>query len=232
MFNKVLSGILFTCFIGILIWGGVNRTLAKTNGNENNVSQQEISNKNTKGVQPRGNHNLDEDVHKEECDEDHSSGNTFLEYKGNGNRGGQGNARNKGQGGGSDPLTATEIEALNLALDDEYHAFAVYASVIDTFGEVEPFVEILSSEQRHINALTNQLVKLGVQVPANRWIGTIQTFDSLKKACQAAVTAEVANANLYDQLFNMTDDPNLTRVFTNLRNASLNSHLPKFQECQ
>ena len=231
MLKKVFTGILFTCFIGILIWGGVNRTLAKTNGNENNFGRQEISNKNTNGVQQRGNHDLVEDVY-EDCNETHSSGNTFVEYNVNGYRGGQGNGRNKGQGGRSDPLTATEIKALNLALEDEYHAFVFYASVIDTFGEVEPFVEILGSEQRHINALTNQFAKFGVKVPANTWIGNIQSFDSLELACQAAVDAEIANANLYDQLFSMTDDPNLTRIFTNLRNASLNSHLPKFQECQ
>ena len=43
---------------------------------------------------------------------------------------------------------------------------------------------------------------------------------------------EIDNVALYDQLFSMTDDTGLIRVFTNLSNASLNSHLPQFEACQ
>jgi hypothetical protein len=119
-----------------------------------------------------------------------------------------------------------------MALDDEYHTLAVYLSVIETFGEVEPFVEIAASEQRHIGALVNQLTKNGLTIPENPWIGQIPPFDSVQQACQAGAQAEIDNAGLYDQLFSMTDDPALIRVFTNLSNASLNSHLPQFEACE
>ena len=119
-----------------------------------------------------------------------------------------------------------------MALNDEYHALAVYQSVIATFGNVEPFVEIAQSEQKHIDALVNQFNKYGLTVPENPWIGNVPTFDSLQQACQVGVEAEIANADLYTQLFSMTDDARLTRVFTNLSNASLNSHLPEFEACQ
>ncbi len=88
------------------------------------------------------------------------------------------------------------------------------------------------SEQRHIDALLNQFNKHSLPVPENHWIGNVPTFDSLQQACQAGVEAEIANSDLYGQLFSMTDDFNLTRVFTNLSNASLNSHLPQFEACQ
>ncbi|MFN2152005.1 MAG: ferritin-like domain-containing protein, partial [Anaerolineales bacterium] len=129
-------------------------------------------------------------------------------------------------------LDADKIEAIYMALDDEYHALAVYQSVIDTFGPVEPFVEIAASEERHIGALVNQLTKNGLTIPENPWMGNIPPFESLEQACQTSVQAEIDNAALYDQLFSMTDDASLIRVFTNLSNASLNSHLPQFESCQ
>jgi len=253
MVRKIFLGILLTGFIGILIWGGVNRTLAKTNDSEgrnaNNQSTEGIEAIDGNGVQQRG--NRDQENHDDEdCDEEGHQGDSngkseiglqsinsdTLENQAvshgqvNGNRGGRGNGN--GQGGGSDPLTATEIEALNLALDDEYHALAIYQTVNATFGEVEPFVEIAQSEQRHIDALVNQFIKHGLLVPENPWVGNVPIFESLQQACQAGAVAEIANADLYDQLFRMTDDPSLTRVFTNLSSASLNSHLPQFEACQ
>jgi hypothetical protein len=63
-------------------------------------------------------------------------------------------------------------------------------------------------------------------------MGQIPAFDSLDQACQAGVEAETENADLYTRLFEMTDDPALLRVFTNLSKASLNSHLPQFETCQ
>ena len=129
-------------------------------------------------------------------------------------------------------VIATEIEALYMALDDEYHALAVYQSVIDTFGPIDPFVKIAASEERHIEALINQLNKHGLTIPENPWLGIIPAFESVEQACQTGVQAEIDNVALYDQLFSMTDDTGLIRVFTNLSNASLNSHLPQFEACQ
>jgi rubrerythrin len=279
MLKKIVLGLLLIGFISVLVWGGVNRTLAKTNDvaerNTNNQGTGQVSYSEGNGAQQRGNGNQEKTT-EEECDEEGPNGNageqtganlqgqsngngfrgdsakenndTHLEdglgnsygtssnaqaqSQGNGNRGGNGNGRGNGQGGDSDPLTTTEIEALTLALDDEYHALAVYQSVIAAFGEVEPFAEIAASEQRHIEALVNQFNKHGLPIPENLWVENVPVFDSLQQACQAGVEAEIANANLYDQLFSMTDDPSLTRVFTNLSNASLNSHLPQFEACQ
>ena len=50
-------------------------------------------------------------------------------------------------------LTEIEIQVLNEALDDEYHAWATYDQVIADFGEVRPFSNIREAEARHINAL-------------------------------------------------------------------------------
>jgi hypothetical protein len=157
------------------------------------------------------------------------------EAQGNG-QGGRGNGQggaSTGRGGANqEPLTESEIEALNLALDDEYKALATYQGVLDTFGEVAPFAEITLSEQRHIDALVTQFDKYGIPVPENPWFGAVPVFTTLSEACQAGVEAEIANVALYEQLFTMTDHQDLLQVFTNLSQASQESHLPEFQACQ
>ena len=150
--------------------------------------------------------------------------------RGNG-QGGNGGKGNAAGGGSNGALDEAEIQALHMALDDEYHALATYLSVIETFGEVEPFVSISQSEQRHIEALVNQFTKSGIAVPQNPWLSEIPPFESLNQACQTGVEAEIADADLYTRLFSMTDNPALIRVFTNLSRASLESHLPQFESC-
>lgn len=50
-------------------------------------------------------------------------------------------------------LTPETIAALAEALDDEYKARATYAKVIERFGPVRPFVNIIKAEERHAQAL-------------------------------------------------------------------------------
>ncbi|HBY08655.1 MAG TPA: hypothetical protein DEH22_13050 [Chloroflexi bacterium] len=255
MLKKIILALLLVGFTGILVWGGVNRTLAKSGDTESRGAE-------TAG---NGNQGWTEDHNPEDCTEDgyqgginapaaepvsqsqsNGTGCGAAAAKSNGNQPtadsdhlpqGQGNSSRgnggQGQGGGSrEPLDAAEIEALYLALNDEYHALAVYQSVIETFGPVEPFVEIAASEEHHIGALVNQLTKNGLAIPENTWLGTIPPFESVAQACATGVQAEIDNAGLYDQLFSMTDNTSLIRVFTNLSIASLNSHLSQFETCQ
>lgn len=113
--------------------------------------------------------------------------------------------------------------------EGEYAAAASYAAVIDSFGEVEPYVTIKAAEERHIDALIRQLDRYGVDVPDNPYLGNLEAPSDLQSAASAWAVGEVANVELYDVLLEQTDDPNLTRVFTNLRRASLESHLPTFE---
>jgi hypothetical protein len=253
MIKKIILAVMLLGLIGVLIWGGVNRTLVKINDidgrNENNQKTALVEFPEGNGAQQRG--NADHETYSgEECDQENHQGNAIAQEEassefepggiaGNlsktfgqnsGTRGGRGNGN--GQDGGLDPLTASEIEALYLALDDEYHALAVYQLAIATLGEIDPFVEITLSEQRHVDVLVNQFNKHGLEIPENLWISNVPTFDSIEHACQAGVEAEIENADLYVQLLSMTDKFNLARVFTNLSNASLNSHLPQLEVCQ
>ena len=166
--------------------------------------------------------------------------------QGFGNRasGGRGKAlRSEGQGGygggefgvplGGGDLSEAEVEALRMALEDEYKAWSVYDQVIADLGAERPFTNIQRAEENHIAALVRIFEAYGLDVPENEWPGEVPSFDSLAEACEAGVQAEIDNADLYDQLFSMIDSDNtdLAQVFTALQRASLEQHLPAFERC-
>ena len=122
-------------------------------------------------------------------------------------------------------------DALKLALDDEYKAKATYLKVIEDFGNIRPFTNIVKSEQRHIEALLPFFKKYNLDIPGNPYLGKIPSYSSVKKACQVGVEAEIENVKLYDRIFSMTDDPDLIRVFENLQWASQERHLRAFKRC-
>jgi hypothetical protein len=113
--------------------------------------------------------------------------------------------------------------------DGEYAAAASYQAVIDVYGPVEPYTSIKEAEERHIDALVRQLDRYGVTVPANPYLGVIPAPADLPAAAQAWAEGEVLNVEMYDQLLTQTSDQQLTKVLTNLRRASAESHLPTFE---
>jgi hypothetical protein len=130
-----------------------------------------------------------------------------------------------------DDLGESEEEALRIALEDEYKAWSVYEQVIDDFGAVRPFTSIQKAEENHIAALETLFDRYGLEAPVNEWPGSIASFETLDQACAAGVQAEIDNAALYDQLFDMVDNPDIIRVFSSLQQASQAKHLPAFERC-
>ena len=121
------------------------------------------------------------------------------------------------------------LEALT-GPEGEYAAAASYLAVLEEFGQVEPYATIYEAEIRHADALVKQLERIGAEVPENPYIGQIAAPADLQAAAQAWAEGEVANIELYDKLLTLTDDPQLVKVLNNLRSASLDSHLPAFEE--
>ena len=128
-------------------------------------------------------------------------------------------------------MTERTVAALSEALEDEYKARATYAKVIETFGPVRPFINIVEAEGRHASALIRQFKRLGLQVPEDNWAGKVQAPPSLAAACADAVTGEIENAAMYDRLLAAVDDPVVRDVLLNLQDASQNRHLPAFKRC-
>lgn len=130
------------------------------------------------------------------------------------------------------PPTADVRDALVTALQDEHHAHAVYARVIEAHGDVRPFVNVVRAEQRHIDALLRTFGTLGIAAPEPAWTtANVPAFASVAEACAAAATAERENIALYDQLLAPELPPNVRQVFVRLRDASLERHLPAFERC-
>jgi len=97
-------------------------------------------------------------------------------------------------------MTMTLEQALMAALDDEYHGRATYRAVLDAYGDVRPFVNIVGSEVRHIQALRRLFERYGVAIPQDPWPPRVSAPASLEAACEAALEAERENAVLYEQL--------------------------------
>ena len=123
------------------------------------------------------------------------------------------------------------IGALREALDDEYKARATYQGVIDRFGPVRPFVNIIEAEERHANALLRLFERFGIEPPKDRWAGQVAAPSNLAEACKAGVEAEIENAAMYARLLVQVSDARVRDVLTRLRQASQQRHLPAFRRC-
>jgi hypothetical protein len=128
----------------------------------------------------------------------------------------------------SNPLDADEQAILTEFLIDEHKALATYESIMAEFGAIAPFTSIARAEEQHIAALERIFERYGVALPT---IPTfeIPTFASPEAAAAAGAQAEIDNAGLYDDLLSGIDNADVVRVATNLRDASLNHHLPAFE---
>ena len=117
------------------------------------------------------------------------------------------------------------------ALDDERKAEATYRAVIEKFGEVRPFINIIEAERRHSAAIERQMTRLGFAIPANQWQSRGMAPDTLAEACRMAIEAEVENIALYDRLLPAIADDSVRHVLQNLQDASRDNHLPAFRRC-
>ena len=127
-------------------------------------------------------------------------------------------------------ISAEELIALEEAINDEYNAFNIYTKVIEDFGEVRPFSNIVNAEQQHINELKSIYLKYSLEFPSNPQKEG-PAFDSVVLACEAAEQAEIYNVAIYDRLFSQVDNQDIIMIFEALRYASQEKHLPAFQRC-
>jgi rubrerythrin len=127
--------------------------------------------------------------------------------------------------------TEQTLQALSEALDDEYRARATYRKVVERFGPVRPFANIVAAENRHIAALLRQFHRLRAPPPADTWEDPVSVPASLAQACAEGVQAEVENEALYKRLLDQVADPEVRRVMQRLQAASRDRHLPAFRRC-
>lgn len=132
------------------------------------------------------------------------------------------------------PLPDAVIEAMNEALADERKALATYKAILERFGDVRPFSNIVHAEQRHIDALLPLYARYGVTPPEDRTVLPDEVYtEDMLGLCRIGVEAEIENVRLYDErlLPVVADYPDIAFVMQRLRDASNNNHLPAFQRC-
>jgi len=125
----------------------------------------------------------------------------------------------------------TMHQALRIALYDEYHARAVYSKVVQAFGFVPPFSNIVQAEERHINALLSLFSKYGVEPIADDWADKVVVESTFVGNCEVGVAAEMENIKMYDNLIPYAEMPDVLDVFYRVQAASFNNHLPAFSAC-
>ncbi|WP_424938829.1 ferritin-like domain-containing protein [Aliiroseovarius sp. S253] len=133
----------------------------------------------------------------------------------------------------SDEAEAALLEALN----DEYHAQAFYAALVEEYGPNTPFKNIMEAEARHAEKVIKLLNKYDVEVPENGYLdGSLAVAPippTLDEAYEMGVQAEIDNIALYEEnlLPAVADYNDITRVLTALKTASETKHLPTFERC-
>ncbi len=70
-------------------------------------------------------------------------------------------------------------------------------------------------------------------MPANTGLpaGAPNWWPTRQAACQRGVDVEIDDIALYDNLLPGMQHGDIIQVFTNLRSASINNHLPAFEAC-
>lgn len=122
-------------------------------------------------------------------------------------------------------------EALQHAFDDEVKAYATYSAVVEKFGAVFPFVNIIQAEQTHQNALMAVATAREITLARNE-PESINLPKTLQECCELGVAAEIQNIQLYDELLlSVSEYPEVQDVFYRLQAASYNNHLPAFRKC-
>ncbi len=129
-------------------------------------------------------------------------------------------------------LDARTRDALLAALDDERRVQALYQAVLERFGEVRPFVNIIQAEKRHESLVAALMKKYGVPVPPNPYLDREFTLPNLlTECCAQGIEAEKANIAMYNGFLTFVKEKDIRQTFTYLRDASLYHHLPAFERC-
>ena len=119
-------------------------------------------------------------------------------------------------------------DMLTYAIQDEYAARAEYELILDDYGTLRPFSNILRAEETHIDALLPLFTEYGIAAPADTGADHAALPDSLTSAYQTGVNAEVTNIAMYELFLEQNLPADVRAVFESLMHASEN-HLRAFQ---
>ena len=122
------------------------------------------------------------------------------------------------------------LNALDSALRSKFKTCALYRMVLQAFGPVQPFKDLLKIEEKYRLVLTGLARRYDRTLPVDEWEGQIAIPVSFVEACEEAIQLERENDRLYTALLDRMEEPALSRVITRMRNVSQISHQPSFKE--
>ena len=131
-------------------------------------------------------------------------------------------------------LPTSVIRALDTALTDERNAHATCRAILDCFGDVRPFSNIIKTEAGHIAALERVYERYGLDASGGEGIANpAARTATLARFCQIAYESEIENTRFFDEalLPTVAEYPDIAALFRRLRNASWNRHRPAFARC-
>ncbi len=122
----------------------------------------------------------------------------------------------------------TLVDMLHYAAQDEYLARAEYALIMETFGNINPYVNIEKSEQQHLTLLRTLFNLYTQTFPVDPSEGPAVVPLSLLASAEIGVGAEVLNIAMYERFMSYSITENAYKVFHALKTAS-EHHLISFQ---
>lgn len=129
--------------------------------------------------------------------------------------------------------TPTLNEMMQYAIQDEYLAHREYELIIEKFGNIKPFINIIKAESQHIKMLSVIYENRGLTLPEDTTAKIVSAPMSLHDALQAGVQAEIDNIAMYQAfldkpVLSKPENSEVKTLFKNLMNAS-KKHLSAFQ---
>lgn len=133
-----------------------------------------------------------------------------------------------GSAGAAADTEYTLEEMLNYAIEDEYMAKAEYAVIMDTYGDMRPFSNIILAEGTHINMLLPLFETYGYGVPADTAAANVVLPATLEETYAIGVEAEIKNIEMYESFLAEELPADVEETFEYLMAASEN-HLAAFE---
>jgi hypothetical protein len=231
MFKKILISTALVAIMGVLVFGAVNRTLAKNASESISAGQ--------------GGHGYGSDQNLSSSVQQYSE---LQPGQGNGGNGryGQGAGGNGNSelavlaSSDSSELSAEESAALLYMREEEKLAHDVYVTFYDQWG-LPIFQNISQSEQTHTDTIKTLLDRYDLSDPASGVVGVFTNPDlqllyndlvargsqSLEEALKVGAAIEEIDILDLQERLSQTDNTDIQQVFSNLLDGSYN-HLRAF----
>jgi hypothetical protein len=123
----------------------------------------------------------------------------------------------------------TLSKMLKYAIQDEYLAKSEYQYVLDTFGDVSPFKDIMMAEVQHIKDVKILLEKYKFPVPEDLSNAHLIKVEDSNQTFEIGVNAEQDNITMYQDFLTKDLPEDVSTTFEFLMKAS-EQHLLAFEK--